>query len=99
MVLYGCETWVITKRTEILLNAWERQILRIIYGPVNDHGEWRIRTNAEVYALYEEPTLIAEARRARLRWLGHVERMPESRGITRREDASQAARENAGWTM
>lgn len=78
-VTYGCETWVLTKRMEQLLNRWERKILRRIYGAVEDSGVWRQRTNSELYNLYGEPTLVAEVKKARVRWLGHVERMPEGR--------------------
>lgn len=79
VVTYGCETWVMTRRSEELLNRWERKILRKVYGPVRDQGEWRIRTNNEIYALYQEATIVAEIKKARIRWLGHVERMPDNR--------------------
>ena len=46
-----------------------------------DLGEWRIRTNEETYELYGEKTIVAEVKSARLRWLGHIERMPEERGV------------------
>ena len=81
MVLYGSEAWTMTLTDELRLNTWERKILRRIYGPVCDQGEWRIRTNQEVYDLYEEPSLVAEIKSWRLRWLGHLERMPENRGV------------------
>lgn len=81
VVTYGSETWVMTKKSEELLNMWERKILRKIFGPVCLNGEWRIRTNDEVYRLYEDPPITTEIKRARIRWLGHVERMPESRGV------------------
>lgn len=81
VVLYGGETWVMTKKEEEGLNTWERKVLRRIYGPVCDLGEWRIRTNEETYELYGEKTIVAEVKSARLRWLGHIERMPEERGV------------------
>jgi hypothetical protein len=31
--------------------------------------------------LYIEPDIISEIRKGRLRWLGHVERMPEERTV------------------
>jgi hypothetical protein len=40
-VMYGAETWVLTNADENALNIWERKI----YGPVQDAGIWRIRTN------------------------------------------------------
>jgi hypothetical protein len=48
-------------------------VLRKIYGPVYDNGIWRIRTNKELMVLYQELNIVAEIKKARLRWLGHVE--------------------------
>jgi hypothetical protein len=57
------------------------KVLRKIYGPVYDNGIWRIRTNKELMALYQELDTVAEIKKVRLRWLGHVERMSEDRVI------------------
>jgi hypothetical protein len=56
-------------------------VLRKIYGPVYDNGIWRIRTNKKLMALYQELNIVAEIKKARLRWLGHVERMSEDKVI------------------
>jgi hypothetical protein len=63
------------------LRTWERKVLGKIYGPVYDNGIWRIRTNKEVMALYQELDTVADIKKARLRWFGHVERMSEDRVI------------------
>ena len=81
VVTYGSETWTLTKKGEELLNTWERKILRKIYGPVQAAGEWKIRNNRELYQLYEDADISTEIKRARIRWLGHVERMPETRAV------------------
>jgi hypothetical protein len=52
-------------------------VLRKIYGPVYDNEIWRIRTNKEMMALYQELDIVAEIKKVRLRWLGHVERMSD----------------------
>jgi hypothetical protein len=49
--------------------------------PVYDNGIWRIRTNKELMVLYQELDMVAEIKKARLRWLGHIERMSEDRVI------------------
>jgi hypothetical protein len=49
--------------------------------PVYDNGIWRIRTNKELMALYQELDKVGEIKKARLRWVGHVERLPEVRVI------------------
>jgi hypothetical protein len=39
-VVYGCETWVLTKNSEIKLEAWERKMLRKIFkGTRTEDGE------------------------------------------------------------
>ena len=58
----------------------KERILRKIYGTKLLDGQWRIRTKEELYQLYKKKTLIITAIKSkRLRWFGHVERMPEDR--------------------
>lgn len=78
VVTYGSEAWTLTVTDEELLRRWERKILRKLYGAVNDNGQWRIRKNEEIKDLYKLPDIVADIKSSRLRWLGHVERMPES---------------------
>jgi hypothetical protein len=40
------------------------KVLRKIYGPVYDNGIWRIRTNKELMALYQELDIVAEIKKA-----------------------------------
>jgi len=41
VLTYGCETWSVTKGDEEKLNIFERKVLRRIYGPVFENGEYR----------------------------------------------------------
>ena len=36
------------------LGVFERKILRVIFGPTNDNGEWKIKYSNELYTLYKE---------------------------------------------
>jgi hypothetical protein len=36
-----------------MLSACDRMILKTLYGPVTEHGDWRISTNQELRELYE----------------------------------------------
>jgi hypothetical protein len=54
-------------------------VLRKIYGPVCENGEWRIRTYTELMELYEELDIVTEVKRMRFIWLGHMERMSDDR--------------------
>ncbi|PSN34620.1 hypothetical protein C0J52_24196, partial [Blattella germanica] len=38
-----CETWVLTELDKSRLAVFERKILRKVYGPVKENGEWRLR--------------------------------------------------------
>jgi hypothetical protein len=80
--MYDSEVWTLSKSDENTLEIWEMKILRKIYGPVTESGVWRIRTNQELMDLCTEPEVISEIRKGRLRWLGHVERVPEERTVT-----------------
>jgi hypothetical protein len=43
--VFGSETWVVSVMDMKRLGAWERKILRRIYGPVVQQGMWSIRTD------------------------------------------------------
>ena len=78
VVTYGSETWTLTVGDERLLGAFERRILRRVYGPINENGDWRIRYNQEIDALIDGKTIVRFIKAQRIRWLGHVERMAAS---------------------
>jgi hypothetical protein len=61
--------------------TWERKILRKIYGPTKENGQWRIKTNEEWLAKYKAPDIVNVKRIRRLEWLGHVVRMNETRSV------------------
>jgi hypothetical protein len=96
VVTYGSVTWCLTANDERSLRTWERKVLRKIYGPVSVNGIWRIRTNKELMTLYQELYIVAEIKNARLRWLGHVERMSEDRVIKELYLSKPEARRSVG---
>ena len=68
----------------IILGVFEREILRAIFEPTNDNGEWRIKYNNELYTLYKESDLITCIKLDRLKWTGYVIGMEEqsaTRGV------------------
>jgi hypothetical protein len=98
VVTYGSETWCVSANDERSFRTWERKVLRKIYGPVYDNGIWRIRTNKELMALYQELDIVAEIKKARLRWLGHVERMLEDGVIRKLYMSKPEGRRSVGRT-
>jgi hypothetical protein len=77
VLAYGAETWVLSKCDENILKVFERKILRAIFGPTNEHGEWRIKYNNELYTLYKESDIVTYIKTNRLRWAGHFIRLEE----------------------
>ncbi|KAJ4432567.1 hypothetical protein ANN_21190 [Periplaneta americana] len=61
------------------LLIFERKIVRRIYGPVYDRGEWRKRKNKEIDHLLEGENIVSFIKSIRLRCLGQVVRMEEGR--------------------
>jgi len=60
VVLYGCETWLLTLREECRLRVFENRVLRRIFGPKRDEvtGEWRKLHNVELNDLYSSPSIV-----------------------------------------
>jgi hypothetical protein len=83
VVLYGCETWSLTLGEEHRLRVFENIVLRI-FGPKREEdGSWRKLHNDELHSLYSSPNIVMVIKLRRMRWVGHVARMGEGRGVYR----------------
>ena len=92
----------LVKKDKLRLAAFERKILRRIYGPVKDNDIWRIIYNQELYQLYNAPNIIQTIKSARLRWVGHVKRMNECEGLWNMELVEEGVLEDqsyVGWIV
>jgi len=78
VLLYGAETWVLSKADELRLGAFERKILSRIYGPICGGAIRRSRYNEELYRLYDETDLVTAIKITRLRWAGHIVRKQDN---------------------
>ena len=63
------------------LLVFERKILRKIFGPNNENGIWRIKTNQELDEIMKRKNKINFIRAQRLSWLSHIERMQGTRMV------------------
>ncbi|PSN46308.1 hypothetical protein C0J52_18606 [Blattella germanica] len=52
-------------------------------GRDEETGEWRRLHNTELKDLYGKPDIIRKNKSHRLRWVGHVARMGDGRGVRR----------------
>uniref|UniRef100_A0AAG5DNL5 Reverse transcriptase domain-containing protein n=1 Tax=Anopheles atroparvus TaxID=41427 RepID=A0AAG5DNL5_ANOAO len=78
VVLYGHESWTLLTEDANALGIFERRVLRTIFGGVYVQDGWRRRMNHELAELFGEPDILTVAKAGRIRWLGHVMRMPDS---------------------
>jgi hypothetical protein len=60
LVLYGCETWLLTLREKHRLRVFENRVLKKIFGPESGEvtGGWRKLHNEELHNLYSLPDII-----------------------------------------
>jgi hypothetical protein len=54
IILYGSESWALTKTEESKLKIFERKI----YDPISENGNCHSRYNHELYQLYEDSEII-----------------------------------------
>ena len=76
VVLYGCETWLLTLREGHRLRVFENRARRKC-GPKKDDvtGEWRKLHNEKLNDLYSSPNIVQVIRLRKLSWAGHVAHM------------------------
>jgi hypothetical protein len=61
-----------------MIDFFERKILRIIFGPTQVKGVWRIGNTVEINTLYDSVVLSTYLCQRRLRWASHVVRAADS---------------------
>jgi len=85
VVLYGCETWLLTLREERRLRVFENRVLSRIFEPKRDKvkREWRKLHNEELNDLHSSPNIVWVMKLRRMSWVGHVAHMVEGMGMYR----------------
>ena len=64
---------------------FENRVSRRLFGPKRDEvtEEWRKLPNEELSDLYSLPNIVRVVKWRRMRWVGHVARMGDRRGVYR----------------
>jgi hypothetical protein len=80
------------------LRVFGNRVLRTIFGPKRGEitREWRKLHHEKLNDLYCSPNVVRVIKSRRMRWVGHVARMGESRGVYR-VLVGNPERPNRGW--
>jgi hypothetical protein len=66
------------------LRISENRVLKRIFGPKREvNGSWRKLHNDELHSLYSSSNIVRVTKSRRMRWVGHVARVGEGRGVYR----------------
>jgi hypothetical protein len=65
------------------LRVFENRVLRIFGLKREEDGSWRKLHNDELHSLYSSPNIVRVIKSKMMRWVGHVARMGEGRGVYR----------------
>ena len=95
VLLYGSETWTLTKTEEKKLRSFENKVLVKIHGPVYD-GYWRRRNNTERHKLLQKTDILKTIKISGLRWLGRLMRMRNNLPARRMTEAKPCGRRRVG---
>ena len=75
VVTYACETWTLSVWDINNFLVFERQILRMIFGPFQCKGGWRIRSYYKLQKLIKGEDIVKYIGAQRIKWWGHLHRM------------------------
>jgi hypothetical protein len=85
------------------LRVFGDRVLSKIFGTKReDDGSWRKLHNDELHSLYSSPNIVRVIKSRRMRWVGHVARIGDGRGVYRTlvgraEDKRPLGRPRRGW--
>jgi hypothetical protein len=64
-------------------NISNTYIVYQIFGPTKENQIWRVKTNEELDKLIKHKNIINHIKAQRLSWFGHIQRMPDTRTVTK----------------
>lgn len=78
ILLYGCESWNLTKQLNEKVDVFVRKLYRIMFGIRQSEVHM---TNRDLYKLAGQQEISEEIRRRQLKFIGHVLRMPSDEPV------------------
>jgi len=82
VAIYGAEFWTLNKDIAKWLAAFERKVVRRMFGGINGNENWRKRYNKELVQLFGDLDILSFVRISHLNWIGHVNRMESKRKLS-----------------
>jgi hypothetical protein len=74
----GAVFWSMNKDNAKRLTAYERKVLRRMFGRIKLSEKWRNRSNKDLLQLFGDLDIFSFVRISRWIWIGHINR-PESK--------------------
>ena len=82
ILLYGHESWILTKKLKSKITAADMKVLRLVKGVTRID----IIRNADIYDEFKIKPIIETIQTYQLRWFGHVMRRESTRTESKREE-------------
>jgi hypothetical protein len=76
------ESWTLNKDIAKWLAAFERKVLRRMFGGINGNENWRKRYNKELVQLVGDLDMLSFVRISQLNCIGHVNGMESKRKLS-----------------
>jgi hypothetical protein len=76
VVVSRCETWALTEMDMKRLSKWVKKIVRV--ASMVKQGIWRIRIRRELKEIYKNVDIVADTKKKRLEWIGHVAKIDQT---------------------
>jgi hypothetical protein len=99
-VLYGCGTWSLTLSEKHRLKVFENRVLRRTFGAKRDEVTWKWRKlqNEQLNDLYCSPNIARLIKSRKMRWVGHVARMGDTKGVVQGLEGKHEGKRPIGRT-
>ncbi|GFU46169.1 uncharacterized protein TNCV_2155121 [Trichonephila clavipes] len=79
-----------------MISIYEKNIVRFMFGGIQENETWRRRSNLKLYQSYKESDIVNFTKIRRIKWADQVIRMNEDRTIEKVFDAQPISARKRG---